>query len=193
MIQPVPATPAQPNSSRRWIVAGATLLLVVLAALLGAAALGATAPVKTPPADLDGEMLRVAKGLYCPVCPSTPLDVCETQACVQWRALIKEKLAAGESEQQIRAYFVAQYGERVLGAPPAEGFNLGAYVFPFILLIVGAVFLYVTMRRWQALRTAQATAAAPVRGAQDAPPAEPPSSISPEMAERIRLALKERE
>ncbi len=49
--------------------------------------------VREPTAD---EVNRIAKGLYCPVCPNTPLDVCETRACEDWRALIRDKLAAGE-------------------------------------------------------------------------------------------------
>lgn len=183
MIQPAPLSNPQRHIDARWLAAGAAALVLVLAAALGFSLLNA--PKVQPSANLDSEMLRVAKGLYCPVCPSTPLDVCETQACVQWRALIREKLANGESEAQIRAYFVAQYGERVLGAPPAEGFNVSAYVFPFILLIAGAAFLVVTMRRWQLSRAA-------LRTAEPAADDEPPS-VAPELAERIRRELKERE
>ncbi len=184
MIQPAPLSNPQRRIDARWLAAGAAAIVLVLAAVLGFSLL--SAPKAQPAANLDSEMLRVAKGLYCPVCPSTPLDVCETQACVQWRALIREKLANGESEAQIRAYFVAQYGERVLGAPPAEGFNISAYVFPFILLIAGAAFLAVTMRRWQQSRAALKTAE-PAAGADE------PPSVAPEYAERIRRALKERE
>ena len=135
------------------------------------------APGVTSASSLDSEMLRVAKGLYCPVCPSTPLDVCDTQACVQWRALIREKLAAGQSEQQIRAYFVEQYGERVLGAPPAEGFNLGAYALPLLALVAGLAFLYGWLR-------SQRAALAP-------PQPAPATAIAPEYAERIAQALEE--
>ncbi|MGH2537834.1 MAG: cytochrome c-type biogenesis protein, partial [Candidatus Promineifilaceae bacterium] len=62
----------------------------------------------------DDEVNRVAQGLYCPLCESTPLDVCPTQACADWRAVIRAKLAAGESEADIRAYFSQQYGPQVL-------------------------------------------------------------------------------
>ncbi|MBI5877953.1 MAG: cytochrome c-type biogenesis protein CcmH [Chloroflexi bacterium] len=184
MIQPVRATNARSRLEARWVALGAAALVVIVAAVIGFSMLSAP---KTPvtAVNLDAEMLRVAKGLYCPVCPSTPLDVCETQACVQWRALIREKLANGESEQDIRAYFVAQYGERVLGAPPAEGFNISAYVFPFILLIAGLAFLTVTMRRWQLSRAALA-AAEPE--ASDEQPA-----VAPDVAKRIRREMKERE
>lgn len=92
--------------------------------------------------DLDAETMRVAKGLYCPVCPGVPLDVCDTQACEQWRALIKQKLTDGQTEAQIDAYFEQQYGERVLGAPRAEGFNLIVYALPSFAVAAGAALLY---------------------------------------------------
>src|SRR5512139_4117287 len=61
----------------------------------------------------DNDVNRVAKRLYCPVCPNTPLDVCETQACKDWRMQIREQLASGWTDQQVMDYFVSSYGERV--------------------------------------------------------------------------------
>ena len=93
-------------------------------------------------ANLDEQTINVAKGLYCPVCPGVPLDVCDTQACEQWRGLIKQRLSQGQSAAQIEAYFVEQYGERVLGAPRAQGFNLLIYVLPAFAVSAGAAGLY---------------------------------------------------
>lgn len=152
---------------------------IVLAWILVAFAGIAQAQQPTP-ANLDDETLRVAKGLFCPVCPSTPLDVCETQACVQWRALIREKLAAGQSEEQIRAYFVDQYGERVLGAPRPEGFNLGIYLLPPLAVAGGVLILFFTIRGWVRSRAAAQTAA-------------PTETVAPEFADRIAREMKERE
>src|SRR3989304_9188934 len=70
----------------------------------------------------DDEVNAVAKKLYCPVCPNTPLDVCETQACKDWRAQIKDQLSQGWTEQAVMEYFVKQYGERVLAGPERGGF-----------------------------------------------------------------------
>ncbi|HLB48324.1 MAG TPA: cytochrome c-type biogenesis protein CcmH, partial [Anaerolineales bacterium] len=53
----------------------------------------------------DDDVNRVAKQLYCPVCPNTPLDVCETKACQDWRADIKDKLAVGWTDEQVIEYF----------------------------------------------------------------------------------------
>jgi len=91
----------------------------------------------------DDQVNAVAHQLYCPVCENTPLDVCPTQACTQWRATIKEKLAAGWSEQQIKDYFVQQYGERVLAQPSTSGFNIVLWVLaPLGVLTAVAVCAY---------------------------------------------------
>ena len=78
----------------------------------------------------DDDVNAVSKELYCPVCENIPLDVCETKACEQWRELIREKLADGWSEEQIKDYFVLQYGDRVLSEPPRRGFNWLVYILP---------------------------------------------------------------
>jgi cytochrome c-type biogenesis protein CcmH len=159
-----------------------TLFRLSLPIALFVIALGAvsTASAQQPNPDIENEVLRISKGLYCPVCTGVPLDVCETQACVQWRGLVREKLLAGENEEQIRQYFVAQYGERVLGAPPPNGFNLSAYILPALALALGALILYWTTRRW--LSRPQATGL----------PVSVPR-VSQEYAERIARELKARE
>src|SRR5438034_429198 len=95
----------------------------------------------------DNDINRVAHQLYCPVCENTPLDVCPTQACAQWRATIGDKLAAGWSDQQILDYFVAQYGERVLARPSTHGINVLVWVIPPILVLGGAVVLWRLLRQ----------------------------------------------
>jgi len=101
------------------------------------------------PTPSDDEVNAIARGLYCPVCENVPLDVCPTQACEQWRATIREKLALGWTEDEIKAYFVAQYGDRVLASPPARGFNWLVYVLPPLVILAAGVFLWQTMRRWR--------------------------------------------
>jgi len=95
----------------------------------------------------DDQVNAVAKELYCPVCENIPLDVCPTQACAQWRALIKEKLTAGWTNEQIKQYFVDQYGDRVLGQPPARGLNWLVYILPPIVFIGGIILVYVNISK----------------------------------------------
>src|SRR5512147_100849 len=88
----------------------------------------------TPSAD---DVNRVAKQLYCPVCPNTPLDVCQTKACEDWRAQIRDELAQGWTDQQIIDYFVAQYGERVLAEPQRRGFTSFVWLLPVLAILLG--------------------------------------------------------
>jgi len=119
--------------------------LVLLA--IAAPVLIASAAVQPPPPS-DDEVNAIAHQLYCPVCENVPLDVCPTQACAQWRATIRDKLAGGWSEAQIKDYFVEQYGARVLATPPARGLNWLVYVLPPVAFLAGAFILYRAFRSW---------------------------------------------
>lgn len=121
-------------------------LILVLALAVAPAAAAQDNPPRTP---TDDEVNAIAKQLYCPVCENTPLDVCPTQACQQWRDLIREKLAAGWSEDQIKTYFVNQYGDRVLAAPPPRGFNWLVYVIPPFIIAIGIFVLYRAFQAWK--------------------------------------------
>ena len=133
-----------------------TSILVVFAFTITA-----LAQEEGPDSISDDQVNLVAKQLYCPVCENIPLDVCPTQACSEWREMIREKLAEGWNETQVKNYFVTQYGDRVLGAPPARGLNWLVYVIPPLVIVLGAIFLLRSMTLWQA-RSKQASKATPL-------------------------------
>jgi cytochrome c-type biogenesis protein CcmH len=97
----------------------------------------------------DDEVNAIAKQLFCPVCENIPLDACGTAACEQWRGIIRDKLAEGWTEQQIKNYFVEQYGDRVLAEPPAKGFNWVVYLVPGIIFLVGVYSFYRGFQNWR--------------------------------------------
>ena len=125
-----------------------TLAALLLAGLLAAVAppAGVVAQEEQP---TDDEVNAIAKGLYCPVCENVPLDVCPTLACKQWRDTIREKLALGWNQAQIEQYFVEQYGDRVLAAPPARGLNWAVYLIPPAVFLLGGAVLVGAMRAWR--------------------------------------------
>ena len=94
----------------------------------------------------DDEVNSIAKQLYCPVCESTPLDVCPTEACRQWRELIREMLIAGRSEAEIKQYFVEHYGPQVLNEPPNR---LLTYAVPILAFLLGAFMLFRGFQMWK--------------------------------------------
>lgn len=163
----------QAVSNVKWVTA---LLVGLLAGLLivgFAAAQGGTVT--------DDQVNAVAKQLNCPVCENVPLDVCETQACAQWRDLIRQKLATGDKPEQILAYFRTTYGDRVLQSPPREGFTTLVWILPFAGLIAGVAILVVVLRRM-----VPQTAPAKVETVQ-------PSSSTDEYRERLERELRELE
>ncbi|MGE5642156.1 MAG: cytochrome c-type biogenesis protein CcmH, partial [Byssovorax cruenta] len=89
------------------------------------------------------------------VCPNTPLDVCETKACEDWRAQIRDQLSEGWTDQQIIDYFVAQYGERVLAEPKRKGFTSLVWFLPLIVVLVGLGIVYEILRNWRKQKTVQ--------------------------------------
>ena len=132
------------------------LPILVLLLLLGTA--WAVSAQQAQPTPSDDQVNRVAKQLYCPVCENIPLDVCPTQACAQWRELIRQKLSEGWNEQQNKDYFVAQYGDRVLAEPPRTGLNWLVYVLPAVFFIGGVAIVVWVLRR---MRVARQTIAPP--------------------------------
>jgi cytochrome c-type biogenesis protein CcmH len=137
-------------------------VLLLTLALAGVWTSSASAQGPTP---TDDEVNRIAKQLYCPVCESTPLDVCPTEACRQWRDLIRSMLAEGKSEAEIKQYFVTQYGARVLAEPPNR---LVTYLVPSVIILLGAVLLLRGFHMWMKPSTTKAAAADPEREAKAA-------------------------
>ena len=129
----------------------------------------------------DDEVNAIAKQLYCPVCENIPLDVCGTQACAQWRELIREKLSLGWNEAQIKGYFVEQYGDRVLATPPARGLNWLVYIVPPLAILLGIYILYQAFRALQRPALPEAT--------QDVTPTRPPDD---EYVTRLEEELSKR-
>jgi cytochrome c-type biogenesis protein CcmH len=160
--------------------------LWLLPIVLVLSALWAGTALAQDPTPSDNEVNRIAKQLFCPVCENTPLDVCPTQACAQWRALIREKLAAGWTEDQIKQYFVDQYGARVLSEPPRTGLNWLVYLVPPILFVVGVVIL---VRTFRPPKESSRTEASPA-SAEESPVS--PGSASDEYVARLEDELKKR-
>lgn len=101
------------------------------------------------PAVSDDEVNAIARTMYCPVCENIPLDVCPTQACQQWRDLIRDKLTQGWTEDEIKQYFALQYGDRVLAEPPPRGLHLLIYIIPPLAIPLGIFMVYRVLRSWQ--------------------------------------------
>jgi len=90
------------------------------------------------------EVNAVARRLFCPVCENTPLDVCPTEACQQWRDVIRTKLVEGQSEQEILDYFAMMYGDSVLAEPPPR--QLAAWLLPAVIFVAAVAAFVIWLR-----------------------------------------------
>ena len=138
---------------KTWQIANYIVLIVLSTAFTFFPKTVAFAQGPTP---TDDEVNRIAKQLYCPVCESTPLDVCPTEACRQWRDLIRQQLTDGWTEDQIKQDFVENYGARVLAEPPRQGLNWLVSLLPPAIILAGAVILFRLLREWTKPRAASA-------------------------------------
>jgi len=108
---------------------------------------GGTAAAAGPPsaADLEAE-------LVCPVCETT-LDQSNAPIAQRMKAFIRVRIAAGDSEQEIKDALVDQFGPAVLATPPKSGFGLLAWLLPLVALAVGAIAVGLLIRSWSRRRT----------------------------------------
>jgi cytochrome c-type biogenesis protein CcmH len=132
----------------------------------------------------DDDVNRVSRQLYCPICENIPLDACTTQACDDWRELIREKLAAGESDAEIVAYFADVYGERVRATPTTSDLSLAVWILPLLGGVVGGGYMVVLLRRW--LAQGAAPESAPV------PPAPGDAEAEDDYRARLEREIRER-
>jgi cytochrome c-type biogenesis protein CcmH len=115
----------------------ALLFFIITAAVITFQPVHAQQPIPS-----DDEVNAIARQMFCPICENTPLDVCPTDACRDWRELIRQMLAQGKTPIEIKQYFVDHYGARVLSEPPKKGFNSLLYITPWVAITIGALFLF---------------------------------------------------
>lgn len=142
-------------SSKPWRIRNYKLLIASVVVFILSASTH-VAVRSQGPTPTDDAVNKIAKQLYCPVCENTPLDVCPTEACRQWREEIRTMLADGKSEAEIKKHFVDYYGARVLNEPPNR---MATYVVPLVVIIVGALLLFRGFQLWL-----KPTAAEPASG-----------------------------
>ena len=96
----------------------------------------------------ENAVRAIGSDLRCVVCQSLSVADSPSETANQMRGIIRERLAAGETPEQVKAYFVDKYGLWILLAPPRQGFNLLVWIVPFAGLGAGLVVLAFLVRRW---------------------------------------------
>lgn len=121
---------------QRVAALAATLLLALTVGVSGALA----SEQHPTLAQMEGEIM-------CPTCHTT-LDMSNSLEAKRIEAFISRRIAAGDSENQIKDKLVAQFGEAILAAPPDNGFGILAWWLPITGVLAGAAILGLSAWRW---------------------------------------------
>lgn len=106
------------------------------------------APVTIADSALDAQTAAVASTLRCPVCQGESIEASPSELAAQMRAVVHDRLRAGETPEAVRAYFVSKYGEWILLEPKMTGLNILLYVLPVLLVVGGVVLVVILVRKW---------------------------------------------
>ena len=131
--------------------------MIGLLSLLTAVALSVGQP--SPAGDVEAEARAIDAMLIAPCCFTQQVSVHQSPAAEEVRRDVRTRLVAGQRRQQILDAYVAQYGTRILAAPPARGFAITLYVVPVILIIASAGLVTVVGRRLTRQPSVSTTAA----------------------------------
>ena len=123
-------------------------VFALMAALLfGGAALAVQPDEVLKDPVLESRAREISAGLRCLVCQNQSIDDSDAQLAKDLRLLVRERLAAGSSDQEVRDYLVQRYGEFVLLKPTFKAHNLLLWLAPVLVLALGALGVFAALRR----------------------------------------------
>lgn len=136
--------------------------LALLVGLL-AAFIALTSPIHAQdyvelPPNLDARAARIENGIMCPVCKGETISQSSSQIAATMRQMVRERLLAGDTDQQIYAFMANAFGDDILASPPTSGIGLAVWIIPPVALLAGAIVITLFVRR---LRRRNALAGAP--------------------------------
>lgn len=96
---------------------------------------------------LEARARELSQGLRCLVCRNEDIDESDADLAHDLRVLLRERLVAGDNDEEAMAYIVARYGEFVLLKPTTEGANLILWLSGPALLLAGGLLAFAMLRR----------------------------------------------
>ncbi len=109
------------------------LLLALM--LLAAGPALADVPLKDPAQEARAQAL--SREIRCVVCENEPISHSSADMAVDMRQVVRDRISAGDTDQQVRDYFSRRYGEFVLLRPPVDAGTMALWGLPLILLALG--------------------------------------------------------
>lgn len=132
--------------SKFRLVLAALVMLPLFALPISAGAVAVDENRLDDPA-LEQQVHEISKTLRCLVCQNQSIEDSNADLAKDLRAVVRERVAAGDTGDEVRAYMVARYGDWVLMSPPVSQRTYALWLGPLALVLLGLVAIYVVMRR----------------------------------------------
>lgn len=132
---------------RLFLPAMRRLFLIVLLGLANAAALAVDPAEVLDDPVLEARARQIGKGLRCLVCQNQSIDDSDASLAKDLRILVRERLTAGDGDQQVIDYVVSRYGDFVLLKPRIKPYTLVLWLGPLAIAGMGAAALVYFFRR----------------------------------------------
>jgi cytochrome c-type biogenesis protein CcmH len=97
--------------------------------------------------DPEARAYNLSIRLKCPICAGESIAGSQTDLAKDLRARIDDEIAAGSTDDEIIAMFVASYGEQVLLDPPSTGWGIALWAVPLGVLIIGGIAIFGLRRK----------------------------------------------
>lgn len=164
------AAACRQRRGRRLLMRSSLQACAVVLALAAAAPAWAVEPdeMLSNPA-LEARARAISKELRCMVCQNESIDESDAPLAHDLRMLVRRRLLAGDSDQQIVDFLVSRYGQFILLKPPLNYETIALWGAPPALLLIGVVMVVIFERRRanaQAAEPANLTAAEEARLAE---------------------------
>jgi cytochrome c-type biogenesis protein CcmH len=114
-------------------------------------AVGREAPLMAEDPKLESRLVDISQELRCLVCQNESLASSHAELADDLRNEVRELLRSGKSDQEVKDFLVARYGDFVLYRPEVKPLTWVLWFGPFVLLVVAAIFLGVYLRQRRAL------------------------------------------
>ena len=100
---------------------------------------------------LEARAEHIGQELRCPVCKTESIEESDADFTKDLRRVVRERVAAGDTDQQVLDFMHARYGDFILLNPPFKPYTLAIWLAPPIILLLGAALAY---RRWRSAAAA---------------------------------------
>ena len=128
-----------------WHGVALALAVAFFGALLVPDGLRAQDYTELPP-ELEARAQHLYVNLMCPICDGQTIQQSHAPIAADMRSIIRERLLANETDQEIVNLMVESYGEEILASPPKRGFALTVWIIPPLVLLLGAGVVFLVIR-----------------------------------------------